>query len=197
MNVTLEIQRYNPEVDAKPYMQEYKVTAEPTDRVLDALIEIWRNQDGSLVFRKSCAHGVCGSDAMRINGVEKLACKTLIKDVVSDGHTTITIEPLKHLDVQRDLMVDQEPFFQNFRSVKPYLMPAKSLRRRSTSRARKSAPSSMTPRSASTVPRAFRRARSWTRTESSLARRQSCRRRASSLTTVTRDSSRVSTFWTP
>jgi succinate dehydrogenase / fumarate reductase iron-sulfur subunit len=123
MNVTLEIQRYNPEVDAKPYVQEYKVSAEPTDRVLDALIEIWRNQDGSLVFRKSCAHGVCGSDAMRINGVEKLACKTLIKDVVSDVHTTIRIEPLKHLEVQRDLMVDQEPFFQNFRSVKPYLMP--------------------------------------------------------------------------
>jgi succinate dehydrogenase / fumarate reductase iron-sulfur subunit len=124
MDITLAVERYNPETDAKPYMQEYSVSAEPTDRVLDALISVWRNHDGTLTFRKSCAHGVCGSDAMRINGTERLACKTLIKDVVTESETTIEIKPLAHLTVQRDLMVDQTPFFDNFRRVKPFMHPA-------------------------------------------------------------------------
>ncbi|MFP4067186.1 MAG: succinate dehydrogenase/fumarate reductase iron-sulfur subunit [Spirochaetaceae bacterium] len=124
MDITLAIRRYNPETDTEPYVEDYSLQAEPTDRVLDALIEIWRNHDGTLTFRKSCAHGVCGSDAMRINGVERLACKTLIKDVVENGETTIRIEPLEHLPVQRDLMVDQTPFFDNFRSVDPFFHPA-------------------------------------------------------------------------
>lgn len=126
MDITLAIERYNPETDAKPYVKEYKVSAKPTDRVLDALMEVWRNYDGTLTFRKSCAHGVCGSDAMRINGTERLACKTLIKDVVTDSETTIEIQPLKHLTVQRDLMVDQTPFLENFRSVKPFMHPAEA-----------------------------------------------------------------------
>ncbi|MGM0674527.1 MAG: succinate dehydrogenase/fumarate reductase iron-sulfur subunit [Spirochaetota bacterium] len=126
MDITLSIQRYNPETDSGPYVKDYSVSAEATDRVLDALMEVWRNYDGTLTFRKSCAHGVCGSDAMRINGVERLACKTLIKDVVEDGENTIRIEPLKHLAVQRDLMVDQTPFLQNFRSVKPFMHPAEA-----------------------------------------------------------------------
>jgi succinate dehydrogenase / fumarate reductase iron-sulfur subunit len=126
MEITLAVERYNPETDAKPYVQEYTVSAEPTDRVLDALVDVSRNEDGTLVFRKSCAHGVCGSDAMRINGTERLACKTLIKDVVADGETTIHIQPLAHLTVQRDLMVDQTPFLQNFRSVKPFMHPAEA-----------------------------------------------------------------------
>jgi len=124
MTETINIKRFNPEGGAEPFWQEYRTEVEPTDRVLDALMDIKRNQDGSLGFRKSCAHGVCGSDAMVINGTERLACKTLIKDVVTDGSTTITVEPLRHMAVQRDLMIDQSTFFARYRSVKPFLIPA-------------------------------------------------------------------------
>lgn len=127
MNVTLAIQRFNPETDSEPRVQNYTVEVEPTDRVLDALITITQNQDGTLGYRRSCAHGVCGSDAMRINGKEKLACKTLFQDVVGEpdaGDPVITIEPLRHLEVQKDLMVDQSTFFSRFRAVKPYFVPA-------------------------------------------------------------------------
>ena len=81
MDVTLRIKRYNPEVDVKPGFREYTVAVEPTDRVLDALNAINWHQDGTLTFRRSCAHGICGSDAMRINGRNRLACKTLVKDL--------------------------------------------------------------------------------------------------------------------
>ena len=85
-------------------------------------MDISRYQDGTLVFRKSCAHGVCGSDAMRINGKERLACKTLVQDVADADGDTVRIEPLRYLPVQRDLMVDQSVFFTKFRSVKPFLV---------------------------------------------------------------------------
>ncbi|MFP4151981.1 MAG: succinate dehydrogenase/fumarate reductase iron-sulfur subunit [Alkalispirochaeta sp.] len=123
MKVTLAIQRFNPETDSTPYVKNFDVEVEPTHRVLDALMDITQNQDGTLGYRRSCAHGVCGSDAMRINGTEKLACKTLFKDLeVSDGGV-VQIEPLRHLVVQKDLMVDQSPFFEKFRAVKPYFIP--------------------------------------------------------------------------
>lgn len=122
MNISLEIKRYNPETDSEPRYQTFDVTVDPTDRILDALMEISRNQDGTLVFRKSCAHGVCGSDAMRINGKERLACKTLVQDVAEADGATVRIEPLRYLPVQRDLMVDQSEFFAKFRSVKPYFV---------------------------------------------------------------------------
>ena len=125
MNVTLRIQRFNPETDAEPYFQEYAIQVAPTDRVLDALMHIKAHVDGTLAFRKSCAHGVCGSDAMIINGQERLSCKTLIQDV-ADGasdqgrRAVVTVEPLKHLPLLRDLIVEQEEFFARWRSVKPY-----------------------------------------------------------------------------
>ncbi len=125
MNVTMAIKRFNPETDKEPHVREYSVEVKPTDRVLDALMDITQNQDGTLGYRRSCAHGVCGSDAMRINGKEKLACKTLFQDLLeseSDG-ATVEIEPLRHLPVQKDLMVDQGRFFEKFRSVKPYFVP--------------------------------------------------------------------------
>ena len=77
-------------------------------------------QDGSLTFRRSCAHGVCGSDAMRINGRNRLACKSLIKDLNPDQ--PITVEPIKGLPVLKDLIVDMEPFFQAYRDVMPFLV---------------------------------------------------------------------------
>jgi succinate dehydrogenase / fumarate reductase iron-sulfur subunit len=91
-----------------------------------------RNIDGTLCFRKSCAHGVCGSDAMTINGVERLACKTLIRDVADRANAVVTIEPLRSLPVQRDLMVDYARFFEFYRVVKPFLIPVRKTERGET-----------------------------------------------------------------
>ena len=122
MKITLQIQRFNPETDAQPYFQDYLVQVEPTDRVLDALIQVKSFVDGTLAFRKSCAHGVCGSDAMIIDGQERLACKTLVKDVAEGDGVTVRIEPLKHLPLLRDLIVGQDEFFARWRKVKPFLI---------------------------------------------------------------------------
>jgi len=122
MNIILKIQRYNPDTDNEPYVQEYTVDVDPNERLLDALMKVKRFQDGSLGFRKSCAHGVCGSDAMRINGRDGLACKTLVKEVAGKDGDTVTVEPLRHLPVQRDLIVNQDEFFKKYRSVKPFLI---------------------------------------------------------------------------
>jgi len=121
MNVTLKIKRFNPETDKKPHWKEYVVEVEPTDRVLDALHEIKWSQDGTLTLRRSCAHGICGSDAMRINGRNLLACKALIQDVAKDGGT-ITVEPILGLPVMKDMVVDMEPFFAHYRAVMPFLV---------------------------------------------------------------------------
>jgi succinate dehydrogenase / fumarate reductase iron-sulfur subunit len=120
MDVTVKILRYNPEVSEEADWRSYQVTAEPTDRVLDALHKVKWDLDGSLTFRRSCAHGVCGSDAMRINGKNRLACKTLLKDV--NPSEPITVEPIKGLPVLKDLVVDMEPFFAAYRSVMPFLV---------------------------------------------------------------------------
>ena len=122
MKITLKVQRYNPDTDDQPYFQEYTLEARPNERLLDALMTVKRFHDGSLGFRKSCAHGVCGSDAMRINGKDGLACKTLIKEVAQKDGDTITVEPLRYLPVQRDLIVDQNDFFERFRAVNPFLI---------------------------------------------------------------------------
>jgi succinate dehydrogenase / fumarate reductase, iron-sulfur subunit len=117
-NATIKILRFNPEIDEKPVYREYTVEVEPTDRVLDALHTIKWYQDGTLTFRRSCAHGICGSDAMRINGVNRLACKVLMRDV--GDH--VTVEPMMGFRVLKDLAVDMEPFFAQYRSVLPYLI---------------------------------------------------------------------------
>ena len=118
MQVTLKVFRYNPEQDKKPHYEKYQVEAHPADRVLDLLEYIKGHIDGTLSFRRSCAHGVCGSDAMRINGRNYLACKVLVKELGS----RITVEPILGLRVIKDMIVDMEPFFENFRSVLPYLI---------------------------------------------------------------------------
>ena len=119
MQVTLKIFRYNPEKDKKPHYESYKLDAEPTDRVLDLLEYVKSYHDGTLSFRRSCAHGVCGSDAMRINGLNRLACKVLIKELSA---RKITIEPILGMQVIKDLIVDMEPFFENYRVVMPYFV---------------------------------------------------------------------------
>ena len=118
--VTLIVRRFDPETDTEPKWVDYDVEMFGTDRVLDALHKIKWEQDGSLTFRRSCAHGVCGSDAMRINGRNRLACKTLIKDL--DISQPIYIEPIKGLPVEKDLIVDMNPFYQAYKDVNPFLI---------------------------------------------------------------------------
>jgi len=118
VEVTLRIKRYNPEIDVKPVFREYQVTVEPTDRLLDALNQVKWYQDGTLTYRRSCAHGICGSDAMRVNGRNRLACKMLMNETGKK----ITIEPLLGFRVIKDLVIDMEPFFESYKAVKPYLI---------------------------------------------------------------------------
>jgi succinate dehydrogenase / fumarate reductase, iron-sulfur subunit len=118
MQVDLRIQRFDPERDNKPHWETYKVESEPMDRVLDLLHRVKWEHDGRLTFRRSCAHGVCGSDAMMINGRNRLACKIRVDQLVR----RISVAPLPGMKVIKDLVVDMDDFFAKFRSVMPYLM---------------------------------------------------------------------------
>jgi len=112
------IYRYDPDRDARPRMQDYELKPEPTDRMLlDALVRL-KAQDDSLSFRRSCREGVCGSDAMNINGRNGLACVTKIADLPEK----VTLRPLPGLPVVRDLIVDMTQFFAQYHSIKPYLI---------------------------------------------------------------------------
>jgi len=130
MEVTLRIRRFNPEADAEPHWESYDLEADPTDRVLDLLHQVKWYQDGTLTFRRSCAHGVCGSDAMLINGRNRLACAVLVRD----AGARIEVEPMRGLPVVKDLLVDQEGFWAKYRDAMPYLVndaiPADGLERR-------------------------------------------------------------------
>lgn len=137
MKVSLRVLRYDAAKSAAPRWDVFEVEVAPTDRVLDALNEAKWRHDGSLSYRRSCAHGICGSDALRINGRNRLACKVLVKDVVEDGR--ITIEPLKGFRVLKDLVVDMDPFFSKFKSLKPFLIndePVSAEERRQSPEAR-------------------------------------------------------------
>ncbi|MEU5208036.1 succinate dehydrogenase iron-sulfur subunit [Streptomyces sp. NPDC020742] len=120
ITVTFRIRRFNPEVAEEASWEDFQLEIDPKERVLDALHKIKWELDGSLTFRRSCAHGICGSDAMRINGRNRLACKTLIKDI--NPEKPITVEAIKGLTVMKDLVVDMEPFFQAYRDVMPFLI---------------------------------------------------------------------------
>ncbi|MEU5398759.1 succinate dehydrogenase iron-sulfur subunit [Streptomyces sp. NPDC005963] len=120
ITVTFRIRRFNPEVSEDAVWEDFPIEIDPKERVLDGLHKIKWDVDGTLTFRRSCAHGICGSDAMRINGKNRLACKTLIKDL--NPAKPITVEPIKGLTVLKDLVVDMEPFFQAYRDVMPFLV---------------------------------------------------------------------------
>jgi succinate dehydrogenase iron-sulfur subunit len=118
MRVRLRIRRFNPEADEEPHWEEYQVQAEPTDRVLDLLHQVKWFQDGTLTFRRSCAHGVCGSDAMLINGRNRLACEYL----VSDAGSRITVEAIRGMPLVKDLLVDMDGFWDKYKQVMPFLV---------------------------------------------------------------------------
>ena len=117
MQVKLRIFRFDPEKDKQPHYDVFSVDAQPTDRLLDCLNKVRWEHDGSLAYRMSCAHGICGSDGMTINGVSTLACQKLVRDF--EEGKEILVEPLSVFTVVKDLVVDQEPFFALEKSVHP------------------------------------------------------------------------------
>src|SRR5215210_3860528 len=118
MQIDLRILRYDPERDPKPHWESYRLDGDPMSPVLDLLHSVKWEQDGSLTFRRSCAHGVCGSDAMLINGRNRLACKVRVDQL----GRKISVAPLPGFAVVKDLVVDMEDFFAQYRSVQPFLI---------------------------------------------------------------------------
>ena len=119
MVYTVAVFRFDPEKDSRPFFQEFSVEAAPHERVLDALLRIKSEQDSTLAVRKSCGHGVCGSDAMLINGENRLACSTLLRQVHGNR---IQVEPLPGAPVEKDLIVDTTMFWEKYQAVMPYFI---------------------------------------------------------------------------
>ena len=123
MQVTISVRRYNPDNKKNPsYWQEYDLEVESNFSVLDSLIKIREEVDGSLALRCSCRSAICGSCAMRINGHATLACNTKITDVVQDGGT-VKVESMGNMPIVKDLVVDQKLFWDKVRQVSPWLQP--------------------------------------------------------------------------
>lgn len=122
MEKRFKIFRFDPEVDGQPAYKTYTVSVEPQERILDCLNRIKWEQDGTLGYRMSCAHGVCGSDGMQINGVCALACQKLVKDYADSEE--ILLEPLPFFQVRKDLIVDMDDFLAGIDAMRPYLVPA-------------------------------------------------------------------------
>jgi succinate dehydrogenase / fumarate reductase, iron-sulfur subunit len=118
ISLTVRIRRYNPERSEESWWDEWTLEVDPLDRLVEVLHQIKWYHDGTLAFRRSCAHGICGSDAMMINGRNALACKLLAEDVAPK----VTIEPIRGLPVLKDLIVDMEPFLDGYKAVLPYLI---------------------------------------------------------------------------
>jgi succinate dehydrogenase / fumarate reductase iron-sulfur subunit len=114
-----KIFRYRPETNGQPHYQEYEVDAPRGSTVLDALNEIKWTRDGTLTYRRSCRHGICGSCAMTINGANMLACEAQVNTLKRDP---IVVEPLRSFSVIKDLVVDMDGFFDKLFLVKPFLV---------------------------------------------------------------------------
>ncbi|MBW1709070.1 MAG: succinate dehydrogenase iron-sulfur subunit [Deltaproteobacteria bacterium] len=122
--VTFTILRFDPEKDKKPHYQDYEVEIRrPGMMVLDGLNQIRWEQDGTLAYRRSCREGVCGSDALNINGVNRLGCITHLEDL----KTPVVIQPLPSMPLIKDLIVDLNDFQDKFFLCKPFLIPKKPL----------------------------------------------------------------------
>ena len=119
MMTTFKIYRFDPASEEGPHFQEYNLEPNKGDTVLDALNEIKAHQDGTLVYRRSCRSGICGSCAMKINGLNKLACETQVEGLKK---SVIYVEPLPGFKPIRDLAVDLEPFYEHLHRILPYLI---------------------------------------------------------------------------
>ncbi len=119
MEYSVIILRFDPEKKRSSYYQEFRVEAAPHERVLDVLLKIKAEQDSTLALRKSCGHGICGSDAMLINGENRLACSTLVRDLHS---RKIRIKPLPGIEVEKDLIVNMDSFWKKYQDIMPYLV---------------------------------------------------------------------------
>ena len=116
---TFRVLRFDPAQDNAPRYQEFKVECNPKERILVSLNRIKWTQDGSISYRRSCGHAICGSCGMTIQGASRLACRTLVQDIPED---VITIEPLKGFPIVKDLVVDMEHFFHKYQAIKPYFI---------------------------------------------------------------------------
>ncbi|MEJ2748077.1 MAG: 2Fe-2S iron-sulfur cluster-binding protein [Anaerolineae bacterium] len=119
---TIRIQRFNPDKDKKPYFDEFVIEPTSDTTVLDALHMVKAEQDGSVTFRRSCRHAICGSCAMNVNGSNMLVCKTPLRSV-TDKKGMVTIRPLPYLPIIKDLVVDRSSFWKQYQRVKPWLIP--------------------------------------------------------------------------
>lgn len=121
MEVTLKVKRFDPEGESKqPYFQEFKVEVEEYFTVLDTLIKVREDVDGTLAMRCSCRASICGSCSMRVNGHARLGCKTKIKDV-AEGRESVTVEPMNNMPVVKDLVTDMKPFWDKVKAIEPWL----------------------------------------------------------------------------
>lgn len=125
-NVIVRVQRFNPDVDKKPYFVEFSLEAPPGKTILDALHEIKEDYDGSLTFRRSCRHAICGSCAMNVNGRNMLVCETPLNQHI-DRAGRVTIRPLPYLPIIKDLVVDRTRFWEQYQRVKPWLIPPQNV----------------------------------------------------------------------
>lgn len=122
MEYHINIKRFNPELDSKPHWENYTIQADPEDRLLDALLAIKWQQDGTLTLRYSCGHGICGSDAVVVNRQTRLACKTVLKHVAGKPGEPIFVEPMRSFPVIKDLVVDMNLFYEKYYAIKPFLI---------------------------------------------------------------------------
>lgn len=127
----IRIKRFNPDIDEKPYYQDFTVNVSPESTVLSALEDIKANQDGSLTFRRSCRHAICGSCAMMVNGRNKLVCTAPLQEILDETAdfffrepNVITIDPLPYLPIIKDLVVDRTVFWEQYRKIRPWLQPS-------------------------------------------------------------------------
>ena len=128
--LTVSIYRYHPELDAKPYMQDFQVDTEGKDLMVLDVLNLLKIQDRGLAYRRSCREGVCGSDGMNINGKNGLACITPLSSCVKNNK--LTLRPLPALPVIRDLVIDMDQFYKQYEKVKPFLLndtPAPAIER--------------------------------------------------------------------
>jgi succinate dehydrogenase / fumarate reductase, iron-sulfur subunit len=123
---TVIIKRYNPDIDQKPYWQSFDIETTPETTVLSALEDIKAYQDGSLTFRRSCRHAICGSCAMMVNRQNTLVCSKPLADTLNK-RGEVRIEPLPYLPVIKDLVVDRSAFWEQYQNVKPWLVPPTEL----------------------------------------------------------------------